>query len=43
MIALAVFPFLPEGRFGPYDAWEPRTLWLVVIIVTYIVYKLFRG
>ncbi|MDG5747134.1 DUF4010 domain-containing protein [Qipengyuania sp. XHP0207] len=34
VIALAVFPFLPEGRFGPYDAWEPRTLWLVVIIVT---------
>ena len=27
-------PFLPEGRFGPYDAWEPQTLWLVVIIVT---------
>ena len=34
VIALAVLPFLPEGRFGPYDAWEPRTLWLVVIIVT---------
>ena len=34
VIALAVFPFLPEGRFGPYDAWQPRTLWLVVIIVT---------
>lgn len=34
VIALAVFPFLPEGRFGPYDAWEPQTLWLVVIIVT---------
>lgn len=34
VIALAVFPFLPEGRFGPYDAWEPRTLWLVVVIVT---------
>jgi len=34
VIALAVFPFLPEGRYGPYDAWEPRTLWLVVIIVT---------
>lgn len=34
VIALTVFPFLPEGRFGPYDAWEPRTLWLVVIIVT---------
>ncbi|MFZ9395872.1 MAG: MgtC/SapB family protein [Erythrobacter sp.] len=34
VIALAVFPFLPEGRFGPYDAWEPRNLWLVVVIVT---------
>jgi uncharacterized membrane protein (DUF4010 family) len=34
VIALAVYPFLPEGRFGPYDAWEPRSLWLVVIIVT---------
>lgn len=34
VIALAVFPFLPEGRFGPYEAWEPQTLWLVVVIVT---------
>ena len=34
VIALAVLPFLPEGRFGPYEAWEPQTLWLVVIIVT---------
>lgn len=34
VIALAVFPFLPEGRYGPYDAWEPRSLWLVVIVVT---------
>ncbi len=34
VIALAIFPFLPEGRFGPYDAWDPRSLWLVVMIVT---------
>lgn len=34
VIALAVFPFLPEGRYGPYDAWEPTTLWFVVVIVT---------
>lgn len=34
VIALAVFPFLPEGRFGPYDAWEPQVLWFVVVIVT---------
>ena len=34
MIALAVYPFLPTGRFGPLQAWEPRSLWLVVIVVT---------
>ena len=34
VIALAVLPFLPGGRYGPYDAWEPRVLWLVVVIVT---------
>lgn len=34
VIALAVYPFLPDGRYGPYDAWEPRTLWLVVVLVT---------
>lgn len=34
VIAGAVYPFLPEGRFGPYDAWDPRALWLVVIAVT---------
>ncbi|WP_284125144.1 MgtC/SapB family protein [Parerythrobacter aestuarii] len=34
VIALAVFPFLPHGRFGPYDAWHPQTLWLVVVLVT---------
>ncbi|MCB2065144.1 MAG: MgtC/SapB family protein [Erythrobacter sp.] len=34
VIALAVYPFLPDGQYGPYGAWEPRTLWLVVIVVT---------
>ena len=34
VIALAIFPFLPDGKFGPYDAWEPQVLWFVVIIVT---------
>lgn len=34
VIALAIYPFLPEGRYGPYDAWEPRSLWLVVVLVT---------
>lgn len=34
VIALAVLPFLPEGPIGPYDAWNPRLLWWVVILVT---------
>lgn len=34
VIAGAVLPFLPDGRFGPYGAWNPRTLWLVVVLVT---------
>ena len=34
IIAGAILPFLPEGRFGPYDAWSPRLLWMVVVLVT---------
>ncbi|WP_118855905.1 MgtC/SapB family protein [Sphingomonas mesophila] len=34
VIALAVLPFLPDRRMGPYDAWNPATLWWVVILVT---------
>ncbi len=34
VIAGAVLPFLPSGRYGPLGAWDPRQLWLVVIIVT---------
>lgn len=34
VIAGAVYPFLPNERYGPYDAWDPHSLWLVVIVVT---------
>lgn len=34
IIAGAVLPLLPDRRFGPYDAWQPRELWLVVVLVT---------
>ncbi|ANY20386.1 hypothetical protein A6F68_01876 [Tsuneonella dongtanensis] len=34
VIAGAIYPFLPDGRYGPYDAWDPHALWLVVIVVT---------
>jgi uncharacterized membrane protein (DUF4010 family) len=34
VIAGAVLPFLPSGHFGPFGAWNPQRLWLVVVIVT---------
>jgi uncharacterized membrane protein (DUF4010 family) len=34
VIAGAVLPFLPSGHYGPFGAWDPRQLWLVVVIVT---------
>ena len=34
VIAGAVLPFLPSGSYGPYDAWNPQKLWLVVVLVT---------
>ncbi|MEO8547608.1 MAG: DUF4010 domain-containing protein [Sphingomicrobium sp.] len=34
VIAGAVLPFLPNGRYGPYGAWNPQRLWLVVVLVT---------
>jgi uncharacterized membrane protein (DUF4010 family) len=34
VIAGAVLPFLPNGAYGPYGAWNPQRLWLVVVLVT---------
>lgn len=34
LIAGAVLPFLPDGHYGPYGAWNPQRLWLVVVLVT---------
>jgi uncharacterized membrane protein (DUF4010 family) len=34
VIAGAVLPFLPNGHYGPLGAWNPRKLWLVVVLVT---------
>lgn len=33
-IALVVLPVLPDRAIGPYEALNPRTLWLVVVFVT---------
>lgn len=34
VIAGGMLPFLPNHRFGPYGAWNPFQLWLVVVLVT---------
>ncbi len=34
IIAAVVLPLLPDGRYGPYDAWNPRQIWLVVVLVS---------
>ena len=34
IIAGAIWPFLPNARYGPFDAWNPQQLWLVVVFVT---------
>lgn len=34
VIAAAILPFLPSGTYGPYEAWDLRKLWLVVVLVT---------
>lgn len=33
-IALVILPILPDRAIGPYDALNPRMLWLVVVFVT---------
>jgi uncharacterized membrane protein (DUF4010 family) len=34
VIAMVILPLLPNENFGPYAAFNPRNLWLVVVFVT---------
>ena len=34
ILAAVILPLLPDGRYGPYDAWSPRQIWLVVVLVS---------
>lgn len=34
VIALIILPFLRDTNIGPYDAWNPRDVWMIVVIVT---------
>lgn len=33
LIAMVILPLLPDTQFGPYQAWNPRQLWMVVVMV----------
>ena len=37
-VVLVAYPLLPEGRFGPYEFFSPRQIWLFVILVSAISY-----
>lgn len=34
LIALVILPLLPDRAFGPFNAWNPRQLWMVVVLVS---------
>ncbi len=37
-IVFVIYPLLPDGRFGPYGAFEPRKIWVFVILLSSISY-----
>ena len=34
LISIAILPLLPDQSLGPYQAWNPRQIWLVVVLVS---------
>lgn len=34
LIALAILPLLPDQAMGPFDAWNPRQIWMIVVVVS---------
>lgn len=34
IITVVILPFLPDRAMGPLDAWNPHSLWLVVVLVS---------
>ena len=33
LVALVILPLLPDAEYGPYGAWNPRQIWMVVVLV----------
>lgn len=34
VIALVILPFLPDGQYGPWEIFNPRLLWLMVVFIS---------
>ena len=34
VIALVLLPLMPDRAMGPYEAWNPHKLWLVVVLIS---------
>ena len=34
LIAIVILPLLPNENYGPFDAWNPQKLWLLVVLVS---------
>ena len=37
-IVFVIYPLIPAGRYGPYEFFEPRSVWIFVILVSSISY-----
>lgn len=33
LVALVILPLLPDADLGPWNAWNPRKIWMVVVVV----------
>jgi len=34
LFAMVILPLLPDRQFGPFEAWNPRQLWMVIVLVS---------
>lgn len=43
VVWLIVLPLLPNANFGPYDAWNPYVIWLMVVLISAISFFAYLG
>lgn len=43
LISIVVLPLLPDEDFGPFDALNPRTIWLMVVLISGLSFVAYVG